>query len=522
MLLVGPPDVGKTALVHELARRIAAGEAPQALHERKVWRVSANELIAGAMYTGQWQERARRLVDDARSTQAVIVMGDPVGIVDAGRWARSDNNVSRHLRPYVESGEITIVCEATPEQFAAALKSEPSFVGAFHRIDVPEPARDDVRAIAAAAAARLGDAASLSIEPEAIDAAVELTGRFEPYRSFPGKAIRLLEDAVRERADGVERLDREAMTAAFARRSGLPLVLLSDAVPLRLADVREHFESRVIGQPEATSTLVDLIAMLKAGLNDPKKPLGSFFFVGPTGVGKTESAKALAEFLFGSDERLVRFDMGEYSSDDAVRRLIGSAWGTDEGELARRVREQPFCVVLLDEIEKAHWSVFDALLAAIGEGRLTDAAGRVADFRNAIVIMTSNLGARTIRSSPLGFGAGAADNGADRRYVEEAEKFFRPEFFNRIDRVVVFHPLSAATVRRIARRELERLLTREGIIRRQLLVELDDAVVDTVAASGFHAALRRAAAAARNRASRHRAARAAPGRTSMVAKRAGR
>ena len=164
-------------------------------------------------------------------------------------------------------------------------------------------------------------------------------------------------------------------------------------MPLRIADVRAHFESRVLGQPDAAATVVDLVAVLKAGLNDPKKPLASFFFVGPTGVGKTESAKALAEFLFGSADRLVRFDMGEYGSDDAVRRLIGSTWGGEEGELTRRVREQPFCVVLLDEIEKAHWSVFDALLAAIGEGRLTDASGRVADFRNAIVIMTSNLGA---------------------------------------------------------------------------------------------------------------------------------
>ena len=425
ILLVGPPDVGKTALVYEIARRIGAGETPQALHRRSVWRVSANELIAGAIYTGQWQERVRRLIEQARRTRAVVVMGDPVGIVDAGRWSRSDNNVSRYLRPYVESGEITIVCEATPAQLAAALKQEPSFVAAFRRIDVPEPPKEEARAIAAAAAARLGEAASLAIDPDAVDAAVELSGRFEPYRSFPGKAIRLLEDAVREREESVACLDRDALTATFARRSGLPLALLSDAVPLRIADVLSHFESRVLGQPDAAATVVDLVAVLKAGLNDPKKPLASFFFVGPTGVGKTESAKALAEFLFGSADRLVRFDMGEYGADDAVRRLIGSTWGGEEGELTRRVREQPFCVVLLDEIEKAHWSVFDALLAAIGEGRLTDASGRVADFRNAIVIMTSNLGASRIRSSPLGFGEGALENGAA-RYVEAAEKFFRP------------------------------------------------------------------------------------------------
>jgi ATP-dependent Clp protease ATP-binding subunit ClpA len=486
VLLVGPRDVGKTALVHELARRIAAGSAPSPLQGRRVWRVSANELIAGALYTGQWQERVQRLIEQARRTRAVVAMGDPVGIIDAGRWSRSDNNVSRYLRPFIEDGEITIVCECTVEQLEAARKQEPSFVDAFHRVDVLEPTRDEARAIAAAAAARLGQTASLAVEPEAIDAAVDLTGRLEPYRSFPGKAVRLLEDAIRERADGAERLDRAALTAAFSRRSGMPLELLSDAVPLRVADVRAHFESRVLGQSEAMTVLVDLIAVLKAGLNDPQKPLASFFFVGPTGIGKTESAKVLAEFMFGSRERLVRFDMGEYASADAVQRLIGTAWGSDEGELTRRVRQQPFCVVLLDEIEKAHSSVFDALLAAIGEGRLSDAAGRVADFRNAIVIMTSNLGATRIRSSPLGFGADGESETVGQRYVEEAEKFFRPEFFNRIDRVVVFHSLGVQTVRQIARRELDRLLVREGIVRRQLLVELDDAVIDTVASSGFN------------------------------------
>ena len=485
VLLVGPRDVGKTALVHEAARRIGAGAAPPDLTGRRVWRLSGNELMAGATYIGMWQDAVQRLIKQARRERAIVVMGDPVGIVDAGRWSQSDNNASRYLRPYVESGEITLICEATPDQLAAVRKKEPSFIDAFHHIDVPEPEIEKSREIVAAAANRLAEEASFVVAHDAIDAAVELTGRFEPYRSFPGKAIRLFEDVVRGRGEDLRRLDRESLTAAFSRRSGMPLALLSDAFPLRIAEVRAHFEARVLGQPESTAALVDLVSVVKAGINDPQKPLGSFFFVGPTGVGKTESAKALAEFLFGSRDRLVRFDMGEYVSYDAVQKLIGSSWGSDEGELTRRVREQPFSVVLLDEIEKAHWSVFDALLAALGEGRLTDAAGRVADFRNTIMIMTSNLGARQLRKSPLGF-AGASANGAYERYIEEAERFFRPEFFNRIDRVVVFHPLSQQTVREIARRELDRSLTREGILRRKLLVELDDQVVEHVALSGFH------------------------------------
>ena len=486
LLLVGPPDVGKTALVHEIAGRIARGEAPAALDGRRVWRISANELIAGAQYTGQWQERARRLIEQARATGAIVVMGDPVGIIDAGRWAKSDNNVSRFLRPYVESGEITLVCECTIEQYQAAKKEEPSFIDAFHRIDVLEPDATETFEIASAAAGRLAATAAIEITPDAVAGAVELTRRFESYRSFPGKTVRLLEDAVRERDEGAASVGREEITVAFARRTGLPLALLADSVPLNVDDVRLHFETCVLGQPEATETMVDVISVLKAGLNDPAKPLASFFFVGPTGVGKTELAKALAEFLFGSRDRVIRLDLGEYASADAVQRLIGTAWGT-EGELPRRVRQQPFCVVLLDEIEKAHWSVFDALLAALGEGRLTDASGRTADFRNAIVIMTSNLGASRSQTSSLGFTQPEdGDRRATTRYVEEAEAFFRPEFFNRIDRIVVFHALGTETVKRIARRELRLLLEREGIVRRGLRVEVDDEVVDFVATKGFH------------------------------------
>ena len=489
VLLVGPREVGKTALLHEIAFRLAAGDVPEALQGRRLWRISANELIAGAQYTGMWQERARKLIQEIRGGRVICAMDDPVPIIDAGRWSQSENNVSRFLRPYMESGDITILCESEAEQVAAAHKKEPSFIDAFHRIDVAEPAAAEVRQIVGAAASRLATARSAVVADEAVDAAIELTRRYEPYRGFPGKAVRLLDDAVRERPEGPDALARDGVVREFARRTGLPLVLLADDIELDVAAVEEHFESRVLGQTDATEAMVRLIAVLKAGLTAPEKPLGSFFFVGPTGVGKTELAKALAEFLFGSRDRVLRFDMGEYASGDAVAKLIGSGWHVDsEGELTRRIREQPFSVVLLDEIEKAHWSVFDALLAVLGEGRLTNAGGRTADFRNAIVIMTSNLGATRSRSSGVGFSAEVDDGGDQlrRHYVEQAEKFFRPEFFNRIDQIVVFQPLEEAVVRQIARRELGRLLMREGVVRRRLLVEVDDAVIDVLAREGFH------------------------------------
>jgi hypothetical protein len=479
--------VGKTTLVHEVAARIATGDAPAPLLGRPVWRVTANELMAGATYTGQWQERVRDLIQRARDARAICAMEDPGGIADAGRWSQSDNNASRYLRPYIERGELTVVCECTAERLAAVQRTEPSFVDAFHRLDVPEPGLDEARAIARAAAGRIANAAGVRFDPGAIDAAVSLTRRFEPYKGFPGKAVRLLEETARAAGDSPPTLAAAAVISTFARRTGLPEALLLDEVPLSMRRVREHFETSVLGQPAATDAMADLIAVVKAGLNHPDKPLGSFFFVGPTGVGKTELAKALAEFLFGSRDRVVRLDMGEFASEDAVGRLIGTSWGRDdEGELTGPVRAQPFSVVLLDELEKAHWSVFDALLAALGEGRLTDGSGRTADFRNAIVIMTSNLGARRGGQPALGFGPGDGPDALDRHYAEQAEKFFRPEFFNRIDRIVVFHPLGEETVRRIARRELDALLVREGIARRGLLVEVDDAVVDAIAADGFH------------------------------------
>ncbi len=492
VILVGPPDVGKSALVHELASRVASGRIPPALQGRPLWRLSANELIAGARFTGMWQDRARLLVARGRAERVIFVMGDPTAIVDAGRWSESENNLARFLRTHVESGDLTLICEATPETFGAAQAKEPSFIDAFYRVDVPQPAVDVAREIVAVAAKRLEAAQSASVSSDAVDAAVELTVRFEPYRGLPGKAVRLLEEASQHASTaGGALVTRETVVTSFAARSGLPLFLLSDEIPMSVEQTLSFFEDRVLGQAEAVTAMVDLLAVAKAGLNDPSKPLGTFFFVGPTGVGKTELSKALAEFLFGSRDRVIRFDMGEFASADAVQRLVGTAWSRDrEGELTRRVREQPFCVVLLDEIEKAHSSVYPALLAALGEGRMTDANGRTADFRSSIIIMTSNLGAARRGSQSVGFtsegGAGQEADRLKRHFVEQAERFFQPEFFNRIDHLIAFHELSEATVRKIARRELGRLLLREGIARRRLLVEVDDRVVDRLAVNGFH------------------------------------
>jgi ATP-dependent Clp protease ATP-binding subunit ClpA len=498
-ILVGPADVGKTALLHEVVERIRGGNVPATLRGREIWFVTANNLIAGMKYTGEWQGRTQKLIQQVRKGRQILYMADPNEILDAGRWSGSDNNMGRFLRPYMESGELTIICECAPEGFEAGMRVEPSFMNAFRRIDVPETDEADTLAIVHATARRLEAARNVSIDPAATTAALNLTRRFMPYRAFPGKAARFLEQLVRDTLPGQERspalrtLSRNDAIASFTRASGLPAFILSDELAMQTREVREYFEERLLGQPDAVGALVDVITVLKASLNDPHKPLGSFFFVGPTGVGKTEAAKVLAEFLFGSRERMIRFDMSEYASADALPRLIGTAWKADsEGELTRRVRQQPFCVVLFDELEKAHREVFDALLGVLGEGRLTDASGRTADFRNAIIIMTSNLGASRREIQAIGFGQAQADSAAsDERllahFTKEAEQFFRPEFFNRIDRIVAFRPLTPDAMRLITRRELGKLLMREGIVRRNLLVEIDDAVIERLLAQGFHA-----------------------------------
>lgn len=496
VMLVGPPDTGKTALVHEVARRLVAGTVPEALRERQLWSVTANNLIAGMAYYGEWQGRAQKLVRQLRDGRQVLFMGDPEEILSAGRYRGSDNNLGRYLRAYMESGDVVLICECSAEAYAAQLHREPSFMNAFYRIDVPETEPADTEAILQGVARRFEGQHSLRVESEALTAACHLTRRFLPYRAFPGKAVRLLQDTVRDLvtqgAAETQVLGRAEVVTSFTRATGLPAFVLSDEIPMRHATVHTHFQERLLGQPEAVSAMVDVVTVLKAGLNDPNKPLGSFFFVGPTGVGKTEMAKVLAEFLFGSRDRMLRFDMSEYATADALPRLIGSAWRSDdEGELTRRVREQPFCVVLLDELEKAHPDVFDALLGVLGEGRLTDAGGRSTDFRNAIIIMTSNLGAGRRNTQPVGFPqATSAPVEADARlaehFVKAAEAFFRPEFFNRIDRIVAFRSLSPEAVRLITRREVGKLLMREGIVRRNLLVEVDEAVIGSLAERGFH------------------------------------
>lgn len=492
IILIGEPGSGKTAVVHETVRRIADENCPAPLKRRKVFYTSAGELIAGCCYIGDWQNRLKNVVDEVKKKRHILHIDDIVGLIEAGRWSKGDENMAQFLKPFILDGTLVIIGEVTPQRYGIGERKDPGFMSLFRTLKVEETSDEVTLSILGSTAAALEGEFGVRIQPGVCEAAIELTRRFQPYRAFPGKGVSFLEHVAAEaaRIDSKEAKSRPLITrqnavSTFARQTGLPEFILSDHLTLVPQAVDRFFEERIIGQRSAVDAMTDLVTVIKSGLNDPLKPLGSFFFVGPTGVGKTEMAKSLAEYLFGSRDRLLRFDMSEYAEPMNVAKLIGSPLGGEAGELTEHIRLQPFSVVLLDEFEKAHPAIFDVMLQVLGEGRLTDAGGRTADFRSSIIIMTSNLGSSPRDQRKPGLRIDDMKRSLDEHFREQVESFFRPEFVNRIDRVVVFSSLDSDAMSRIARRELGRLLEREGITRRNLLVEIDDDSVELLLKSGF-------------------------------------
>lgn len=481
VLLVGESRVGKTTLVQRWLR--AKGEDAPFLYA-----TSGAQLVAGMSGAGQWQARVERVLAAAETLDAVLWLDDLRDLL--GDHAGAYVDLPSAIRPWLDDGRVRVVGELTPEAADLFATRHPGLFASMHPLRLePQDARAGRAALEACieyAARREPQRANL--DRGAIGAVVELTDRFLPYRAFPGKAVRLFEElrASAERAHHAEakRLRAEDVYALFSAQTGVPELLLRDDVAWRRERARAFFARRIVGQADAVDRLVDTLAVVKAGLAPGDKPLASFLFAGPTGVGKTALCRALAELLFGSAERLVRFDMSEMADPGAATRLVhGSASG--EGQLTSAVRQQPFCVVLLDEIEKAHPSVFDLLLGVLGEGRLTDARGRTAYFHDAIVVMTSNLGTRH-RSRAVGIDPPAVDEGA--RYLEAVEGWFRPELVNRIDRVIPFAPLSRGEIRAIAGLTVERLAMRRGLVELGATLEVSEAALDALSDGGFEAA----------------------------------
>jgi ATP-dependent Clp protease ATP-binding subunit ClpC len=475
VLLVGPSGVGKTATVLELARRWhAAGRTP-------IYQTSGARIVAGQCGFGTWQERCQELIKDATKKKAVVHVGPLVELLEVGKSEHNSSGIATFLRPSIARGELLCVAECTPEQLPLIEKQDPQLLDAFRHLTIEEPDTAKGRAILASFAK---DNARRETTPAALAATDRLHRRYATYSAYPGRPLRFLENLIRDGAKGDPITETEVFDG-YTRETGLPRAIIDPAVPLDLAETHAWFASRVIGQPDAVNLVTDLLATVKAGLTRPNRPIASLLFIGPTGVGKTEMAKAVAEFLFGSKDRLTRFDMSEFSDPIAVRRLVGGVFGS-EGLLTAKVREQPFSVLLLDEVEKADSSFFDLLLQALGEARLTDAGGRLADFRNTVVILTSNLGAESYRRGSAGFvGSAVGKTEAQEHFARAVEQFLRPEMFNRLDRIVPFSPLGTEVIRQIADREWHKVLHRDGVRFRELTLSADGALLDHLAAAGF-------------------------------------
>lgn len=484
ILLVGPSQIGKTAVIYEVAHRLARKQCNESLYKRELWRFSVDSIAAFSIY---WERALKTLVDYAREENLIIYFEDITRLIEGIGLVTHGAEMAKFLKEPIARGEIQIIGEITPEQYERFLTKDFGFLSLFKTIRLNPASDEKTYKILDSVRKALELKNDISIDRNAIDATIELTKRFRPYYSFPGKAVKLLKETINTFVTEKEKkklLTKEKVFVEFSRQTGLPVVIISETPPLDLEQVERFFTQRIVGQQHAIDEIINLISKIKAGINDPDKPLGTFIFLGPTGVGKTFLAKCLAEYLFGSQDRMIRLDMSEYSGDDALLKLLGIPGSTKErGKLTQQIIEQPFSVILLDEIEKANYAVFDMLLQVLGEGRLTDAVGTTVDFRNAVVIMTSNLGASHREISSLGF----LEKGKsiEEHFMGKLENFFKPEFINRIDHIVVFNPLTRDEIRKIAEKELEETISRYGFIRRRVNFEIDDQVIELIAAKGF-------------------------------------
>jgi ATP-dependent Clp protease ATP-binding subunit ClpC len=554
-VLIGEPGVGKTAVVEGLAKRIAANEIPELLKDKQIYTLDLGALVAGSKYRGEFEERLKKVMKEISERGDIILFIDEIhNLVGAGA-AEGAIDAASILKPALARGEIQTIGATTIDEYRKYLARDAALERRFQQIMVREPSVEETSLILQGLRDRYEAHHRITITDEAIDAAAYLADRYISDRFLPDKAVDLIDEAssrkriktmtappdYRELEEKIQAVRKEKEAAiesqefekaanlrdrerrlinekkeleerwknsdegiraaigedeiaeVVAMWTGIPVVKLTEAETAKLIRMEEELHQRVVGQDEALTAVSKAIRRSRAGLKDPRRPSGSFVFLGPSGVGKTELARTLAEFLFGDEDALIQVDMSEYMEKHAVSRLVGSPPGyvgyEEGGQLTEAVRRRPYSVVLLDEIEKAHPDVFNILLQILEDGRLTDAQGRTVDFRNSIVIMTSNIGASTIsKGQTLGFGEPVSEGGLEysdmkNRVMGELKKIFRPEFLNRIDEVIVFHKLSKEQIHSIIELMLDRL--REQLKERGLSIELTPEAKDLLVDIGY-------------------------------------
>jgi ATP-dependent Clp protease ATP-binding subunit ClpC len=500
-VLIGPPGTGKTTAVHEALRRAILRHPDVPLDSlQKVWHLDPNRVVTGMRVVGMWQRRFeeilaylrdRILKSYGRRFEDALFVDNPVALLRVGRSAHNNMNLADVMKAWIEKGELRVVAEATAEGWSRVQEMNRGFADLFRVVRFSEPSRDAALPVFIRHRSNLEEEFRCRIRADAFLRVLELEGTYSRGKGLPGSVVEALRQLAFRHRGGEVRAAQ--VDEAFQASTGLSSELLSAHPFDERGGPESGLRHGLVGQEEAVACMADLAHLVKARLCDPERPFASLLFAGPTGVGKTEAAKQLADLLFDDPRALVRLDMNEYVDEDAAARLTGDLQ-RPEGQMTGRVRYRPFCLLLLDEIEKAHPAVHDLLLQVLGEGRLSDGEGRTVSFANTVIVMTSNLGSKEAQA---GVGFGEAAGSAAARYRKAVEEFFRPEFVNRIDRIVAFRPLDVDDVKAIARIRIEGLLRRDGLVRRWTALDVSPAALAQVAEGGFDAqmggrALRRA------------------------------
>ena len=461
-VLVGDPGVGKTAIAEGLARMIVQENVPPDLKNTRLLSLDLSAVIAGTKYRGDFEERIRNILSEVISDGNTVLFIDELHTLVGAGGAEGAIDAANILKPALARGEIRLIGATTQEEYRRCIEKDPALERRFQKIDVPEPTADEAIGIVFGLRSRYAEHHGIEISDSAVKAAVALSERYIPDRFLPDKALDLLDEAASHfrlgARDPSAKLDHADVAKTLSRLTGIPVSALDRDETDLLRDLEARLSERVIGQERAVSAVAEAIRRGRTGISDPNRPIGSMLFLGPSGVGKTELCRSLADVFFGGKNALIRLDMSEYSEKHMVSRLVGSPPGyagyDDGGQLTERVRRRPYSLVLFDELEKAHPDVYNVLLQILEDGALTDSHGRTVSFKNTVIVMTSNIGARFSESKTrLGFG-NADSNDLCRETENELKNTFLPEFLNRIDVKTVFKPLSAEDLSLIAEKFL--------------------------------------------------------------------
>ncbi len=489
VLVVGESGVGKSVMINCLSRDL----------HRAGWQICnlpAVNLMAGQIYIGQLEGNVKNVVEELQSRKKLLwSVPQFQDLHYLGRYTGNPNSILDQIMPALHKKDILVVGEIQPRFLEKLLRDRPQLLDIVELIRISEASQEESERLAMQwiqkdTPKKIWTKASTQM----ISELASIVDHYQGHKQSPGRLIDFLKQGknhLKAKKETNRAIELSDFVEALSNSTGLPKSILDDRERLDLTELRNFFNKRVMGQSEAVDTLVDRIAMIKAGLTDPDKPSGVFLFVGPTGTGKTEIAKALSEFLFNSPKKMIRLDMSEFQTYESMARILGDRNDNAEGTaLVNQVRENPFCVILLDEFEKSHQMIWDFFLQIFDDGRLTDQLGRLVDFRHAIIIMTSNLGAGKPSMGNIGFGTAStngAQNGSTTELSKTLKNTFRPEFLNRIDRIVSFNPLSKTVVKEILKKELKMILKRRGLRQRQWALEIEDSATEFLMEKGFSA-----------------------------------